>query len=161
MFFHMTLTRIQSELAVAKAAQDNASADRATLMRAAILQLRVFFDTCPAMESFQMTLLLKPEDTLEGDERVFKYRQHLKIVAPGCDALQSADDKASFFLTNMPFWLMGDGSFRLERADAAVQTLLACPADTDDELVAAYALALQMDHEFQKVRFDHYLGETH
>jgi hypothetical protein len=128
---------------------------------AAALQLRVYFEHFPRMLSFQMTTLLKLEDTKEGEERVVKYRQHLKIVAPGCDALNDSDKKADFFFTNVPFWLIGDGSFSVDRDDAVVQTLLATPPDSDAERVAAYALALQMDHAFQRVRTDCYLGETH
>lgn len=160
MFFNPMLMKAQADLAAAKASKDGPAFDRPALLLAAMLQLRLFFEGNAQLQLFQMTLLLKPEDTREGDERVFKYRQHLKIVAPGCDQLQTTEDKANFFYTNMPFWLMGDGSFSLERDNEQLQALLASEQGSDAERVAAYAVAVLADHAFQSVRFDHYLGET-
>ena len=161
MFFNVLLADAQANLASAKEARNGPGISREGLLIAAALQLDEYFETSAKLQSFQMTLLLKSEDTLEGTERVFKYRQHLKIVAPGCEQLQTADDKAAFFLTTTPFWLMGDGSFTLERDDALLQAVRACEPGSDAKLSAAFALAVRLDRAFQRVRFDHYLGETH
>lgn len=156
--FNPRLMAAQAELSVAKTARDNAPA-RAPLFLAAALALRDMFENAPKLETFVLTVMLKLEDTLEGAERVVKHRQHLKLVAAGCPALHSADDKASFYFTNMPFWLLGDGSFRLERDNAFLQDLLATEPGSDAECVSAFAVALEMDRSFQKVRSDHYVGE--
>lgn len=161
MFFNVLLADAQATLAAAKDSRTGTGISRESLLISAALQLSDYFEAAPQLNSFQLTLLLKPEDTLEGTERVFKYRQHLKIVAPGCGQLQTPDDKAAFFLSNTPFWLMGDGTFMLERSNPLLQTLLACEPGSDAQLSAAFALAVSFDRAFQRVRFDYYLGETY
>jgi hypothetical protein len=156
-FSFMLLAAAQSELASAKDASA-ASANRSHLFVTTALHLGQLFAANPEMADFQMTCVLRVEDTLEGPERVVKLRRHLKAVAPGCLELQTKDGKAEFFHASTPFWLMGDGTFSMSRAHPRLQALLSAEADSAAMRAQAFALALEIDVAFQPIRLDHYLG---
>lgn len=158
-FFNLLLVEAKNELLLAKEAADAQGLSRAMLCTAAALQLSELFRNHEQMKSFRLTLLVSSEDTLEGGDRVFKRRQHLKIAAPGCPVLQTSDDKASFFITCLPTWLLGDGSFGIGRDHPKLQSLMTSDRGRDDERVRAYDLALDIDRCFQLVRQGCYLGE--
>lgn len=157
--FNLLLVEAKTDLLLAKEAFDAPGSSRAMLCTAAALQLSELFRSHEQMESFRLTLLVSSEESLEGSDRVFKRRQHLKITAPGCLALQTSDEKASFFLTCLPTWLLGDGSFDITRRHPKLQSLMTADRGSDDERVRAYDLALDIDRCFQLVRQGCYLGE--
>jgi hypothetical protein len=159
MFSDFLLMAAKAELTVAKEAAAY-QANRAHFFIATALQLCEYFSTYERMASFQMTTLLKVEDGLEGGVRAVRQLQHLKIVAPGCPELQSQEDKSQFFFTCIPFWMLGDGSYTVRRDDLKLQRLLNAEQGSDDKRVQAYAMALDMDDAFQRVRQYHDLSST-
>ena len=159
--FNINLTKARNDLALAREVHDGRDTDRnrAFLLTAAALRLKELFAAHAGMLSFQLTLVFKVEDTKEGADRCVRVRQHLKIVAPQCPELQDKDAKAAFWTQDVPYWAMGAGSWAIHRADPQLQALLQTASNSQDEQVAAFALALAMNDAFEAVRVDHYLGE--
>lgn len=159
MFSDLLLTQAQAQLAATREARD-APVSRASLFIATALQLCEYFSANATLDAFQFTTLLKVDDLHSGSERTIAQRHHVKVVTPGCPALLDAEGKTRFFYEAMPFWLMGDGTFNLSRANPLVQDLLAAETGSDDKRVKAYALALELDNAFQRISTECYLGEV-
>jgi len=159
MFPDFLLTQAQAQLAATKDARD-APVSRSHLFSAAALQLCEYFGNHPTLESFQFTTVLQLEDVTDGLDRTFKQRHHVKVVTAGQSSLLDADAKTRFFYEATPFWLMGNGSFTVQRSSPVLQDLLAAEPGSDDKRVKAYALALELDASFQRVSHECYLGEV-
>lgn len=160
--FNINLTKARNDLALAREVHESKGTDRsrAFLLTAIALRLKELFTANTDMSFFQLTLVFKVEDEKEGPDRCVRVRQHLKIVAPQCPQLQDKDAKVSLWTQDVPYWAMGAGSWTVQRSDPKLQALLQTEANSQDEQVAAFALALDMNDAFEAVRMDHYLGEV-
>lgn len=111
-----------------------------------------------ALASVKLTSVALAE--FEDDRRAVRIRHHFKLTSIGHELCLPE----RYFSDNLPWKMIGNGVFSLERSDAAVQSLFAFLAlDADAQVPLNYrtmvhVLALRIDAAFTDVMIQHDLG---